>query len=61
MRALPSFADLALIVVILVIVFGMRRLPALGEAIGRALAGTPAKPSDPEVDSASSGSNPSKT
>ncbi len=33
----PGFVELALLLGILVIVFGARRLPALGESIGRAL------------------------
>lgn len=33
----PGFVELALLIAILIIVFGARRLPALGEAIGRGL------------------------
>lgn len=33
----PGFVELAFLIAILVVVFGARRLPALGEAIGRAL------------------------
>ncbi|MBW2730934.1 MAG: twin-arginine translocase TatA/TatE family subunit [Deltaproteobacteria bacterium] len=33
----PGFVELAFLLVILVVVFGARRLPALGEAIGRAV------------------------
>lgn len=34
---MPGFVELLFIIVILVIVFGFRRLPALGEALGRAV------------------------
>ncbi|PID39184.1 MAG: twin-arginine translocase TatA/TatE family subunit [Proteobacteria bacterium] len=34
---MPGFVELLYIIVILVIVFGFKRLPALGEALGRAV------------------------
>ena len=34
---MPGFWELAALIVVLVIVFGARSLPALGEAVGRAL------------------------
>ena len=34
---MPGFVELVYIVVILIIVFGFKRLPALGEALGRAV------------------------
>lgn len=34
---MPGFVELLFIIVILVIVFGFRRLPDLGEALGRAV------------------------
>lgn len=33
---MPSLAELALILFIIVVVFGANRLPALGDALGRA-------------------------
>lgn len=34
---MPSLAELALILFIIVVVFGANRLPALGDALGRAV------------------------
>ncbi len=36
---MPGLLEVIALIVILVIVFGARRLPALGEAIGRAVSG----------------------
>ena len=44
---MPGFWELILLLVILVIVFGATRLPALGEAIGRSLSNYKAAKSEP--------------
>ena len=50
----PGFVELAVIVAILVVVFGARHIPALGEAIARAL-----YKQQPDAPSEAQGTNPS--